>query len=520
MQTLSRALSDKPKARLPFALVAKDANRLWITAANARARCCGVHVGMSLSDGRAIAPALITQPENPDADEQTLCKLAQWCACYTPFVAIDGTDGLFLDVTGAAHLFGGETALLNNLHHRLLAMGFQNRLGLAETPGASWAVAHFGLDKMGQHRIIAPGQTADVLASLPIDALRLEDRCLHLLKRFGLTNIGELAALPRTSLKRRFISRDVEEAVLLRLDQAFGLAREPLIPLTPAPHYSARQIFAEPILATESFHQGLHDLLVRLNERLADDEKGALALTLSAFHADGGVSRVYVRTAQASRDIAHLAHLFREKIDAIDPGFGVDVLTLSADDFDALPANQFALATTMRGACTENELSHLIDRLANRLGPQNVYRAVFQESHIPERAEKQVSALCSTSQSDADRTSSETSADDIHELRRPFRLLGQPEPIQVIAEVPEGPPLQFVWRRVTHRVARTQGPERIAPEWWRLTSGKGQHTRDYYRIEDTHGRRFWVFRNGLYRDAGDSDHSPPLPTWHMHGVFA
>jgi len=479
---------------------------------NDRARDSGIQPGMRLTDALAILPKLATQHETPQADAAVLRALADWCQRYTPTVSLDGTNGLWLDITGAAHLCGGEDELLADLSHRLQAIGFASKLGLAETPGAAWAIARFS---DASCRNVPPGSLVRSLASLPVAALRLDEDALYLIKRFGLKDIGALCAIPRASLKRRFPSKEAPskeagEAVLHRLDQALGQIREPIVPLRPAPAYLERLSFAEPILATEGFERGLDDLLDRLCCRLEAAHRGALHVTFSAYHADGGVSWVAIGAAQPSHDADHLRHLFRDRIATLNPGFGVDHLTLSADKVQPLKKKQQPLFQAAALGQRQNDIARLVDRLSNRLGADNVYRIVPQASHIPEQAEQRSAPMQAGDKQPAAKP---------HKPLRPFRLLPRPEPITVIAEVPEGPPRRLTWRRVTHRIIHAEGPERIAPEWWHLTSSRTMQTRDYYRIEDEDGRRFWIFRAGLYRDL-EQDEAQPLPSWHMHGLFA
>ena len=463
---------------------------------------------MPLSDARALLPALMTQPLRPDADARALQALAEWCQRYTPWTSTDGETGLWLDITGAAHLLGGEDNLLADLAARLTHLGFENRLGLADTAGTAWAVARFAAPDAPALQNVPPGGMAEALEKLPLQALRLEDSCLHLLKRFGLKTIGELCRLPRSTLKSRFPSDDIGQAVLHRLDQALGRAGEPLTPLMPPPVYVMRKACPEPILETDSFQFVLEELLQRLCTQLEDDGMGAKAVTFSAYRADGGVSRIAIATARASCNAAHLAYLFRDKLEAIDPGFGVDVLTLAADTVEALDAKQLQLTSSQQGSRNDGALERLIDRLSNRLGAASVQYIVGCESHIPERAERRVQAL------KAERRTIPQAAPQ--KPARPFRLLARPEAIQVMAEVPEGPPMRFTWRRVTHRVIHAEGPERIAAEWWHRGPAATARTRDYYHVEDSEGRRFWLFREGLYSDTGQDQ----LPSWHMHGLFA
>lgn len=489
----------------PFALVLNEAHGMRISALNQKARQCGLYDGMRLSDARALLPSLATKIAKPETDMRALSKLASWCQRYTPMVSVDGANGLWLDITGAEHFYGGEEGLLADLKQRLSTLGFENKLGLAETAGAASAIARFA--NANGMRVIPAGHLLQALTPLPLEALRLNEKALYLLKRFGLKTIGSLHDIPRSSLKRRFPSKEVCEAVLHRLDQIFGRVPEPITPLKAAPVYVERQSFAEPVLATESFRLSLHDLLERLTKQMEQDGKGVTRLAFTAYHADGGLSHIAIATARPSRDAGHLAHLFRDKIETINPGFGVDVVALSANSVEPLAVEQIALS---QNNLAQGDVDQLIDRLSNRLGAHNVQRIAFRESHVPERVEQRVSA----------------SQERMHEVSnssakplRPSRLLTRPEPIQVMAEVPEGPPIHFAWRRVRHRVMRAEGPERIAPEWWQInreTTRGQQRTRDYYRVEDDQGRRFWLFREGLYRNA---DKGAP-PTWYMHGLFA
>lgn len=468
---------------------------------------------MRLRDACSLLPELKTETWNRQADLLALHRLARWCERYTPIVAVVGEEGLWLDMTGAAHLFGGEQKVLADLEQRLHAIGFANRLGLAETPGAAWAMARFSSAQTLAERIVAPGNVRTALASLPLAALRLEETTLYLLKRFGLKTVSDLQTIPRVSLKRRFASKDISAAVLHRLDQALGQATEPLVPVSPEPVYCEHISCPEPILATQSFHVGLQDLLQRLCQRMEQDDKGATALTYAAYHADGGVSQITIATATPSRNIKHLISLFRERIDAINPGFGVDHLALYVDAAGPLKTEQMVFAKGVSDGGNDETFNRLLDRLSNRLGIHNVQRAVPCARHVPERAEMRIAALQSVPVK-ANHTTQQLQP-YARKPQRPLRLLDRPEPVTVIAEVPEGPPLKFTWRRVAHHVVRAEGPERIAPEWWRQSQSQTQRTRDYYRVEDRNGRCFWLYREGLYRDG-----EARLPTWHMHGVFA
>lgn len=459
---------------------------------------------MRLSDARAVLPSLKTEIWKPNTGAYALRKLADWCQRYTPTVGVYGEDGLWLDVAGAAHFYGDEAGLLNDLSVRLRRLGFAHQLGLAETPGLAWAMARFAASDIITNRIVLSGGQVRALTPLPLAALRLDEATLYLLKRFGLQTVGQLLTMPRASLKRRFPSSEVGEAVVERLDQALGYRAEPLDPLRRPPLYTEHILSPEPIVETESFTRGLNQLLARLCRRLEQDLKGATALTFSAYRGDGGVSHIDTVTARPSRDVDHLMRLFADKIAAIDPGFGVDHLRLSVSGAERLDAAQLTLNTNNSGGYDEAALAPLLDRLASRLGPDAVQRGAFRASHIPERAEYRTSAVSS-------RPSTETN--EMRKPPRPLRLLSCPEPVEVLTEIPEGAPKRFTWRRVVHHVRRAEGPERIAPEWWRHMSIEPRHTRDYYRLEDEKGQQFWLFRSGFY---GDQEH---LPTWHLHGLY-
>lgn len=460
---------------------------------------------MRLADALALLPALVTQEEEPRADAIVLRRLGDWGQRYAPVVGIDGTSGLWIDITGAAHLCGDEDALLADLDCRLRTMGFANRLGLAETPGAAWAIARFGKD---DDRNIPAGGILRALAPLPLDALRLDEEPRYLLKRFGLRSIGALCAIPRASLKRRFPSKELGEAVLHRLDQALGRIVEPIVPIQAAPVYCERLSFAEPILATGSFHQGLENLTLTPLPAHGKQSHGCPETHIFRLSRRWRRFSRQHRDRQPSRDAQHLKFLFRDRIDAINPGFGVDLLVLSADRVLSLKTEQMSLVKSSGMEREHIDLSLLIDRLSNRIGADSVQRIVPHASHIPEQAERRVAALVPLN---------ESFGATPRKPLRPFRLLPRPEPIQVIAEVPEGPPKRFTWRRMTYRVVRAEGPERIAPEWW--ISARTDRPRDYYRVEDEDGRRFWLFREGLYRNVAGDD-TEPLPSWHLHGLFS
>lgn len=500
-----------PPAKAPFALVGSDTHGLTLTALNTRARQEGLSHGIRLADARAICPTLLTEPNAPDKDAGTLESLARWASRYSPSLNVDGADGLWLDVTGVAHLFGGEPELLADLAARLAGLGFRARLGCAGTLGAASALARFARTSPS---IAAPDTLPDTLAPFPIEALRLEPDTVLLLRRLGLKRIGQLYGLPRASLERRFHSRDAAESVLRRLDEALGRRNETRAPLLPAPDFVARLPFAEPLISHDGVLAGLERLAGELCGMLVRARAGARRVVLWAARTDGSSVALEAGLSAPSATAAHLVRLLKEKLDTIDMGFGVDLMTLAALAVDDLPPEQTALSAAARKPGPEK----LIDALASRLGTRTVRRLFPQQSHIPELAQTTRSAFAKLPAWNGG-SNGDANGMPLEKPPRPPLLLATPESVTVMAEVPEGPPLRFTWRRVNRRVIKAEGPERIAPEWWRVFDGSpAQRTRDYYRIEDEDGCRYWVFREGLYQDRDEARDAEP-PRWFLHGVF-
>lgn len=499
---------------LPFALIARTARGAVIHALNPAARAEGLSRGQTQADALAMVPHLICEPADPRADTQALETLALWCERWSPAVSIDASDegreGLFMDMTGADHLFGGETAMLVQMRQRLERAGVRARLALAETPGAAWGLARYGsFDDTPP----APGpdQTRETLGPLPLEALRLRPKALTQARRFGLRRIADLYPLPRAGLARRFRGDEGLDLVR-RLDQALGLTSEALIPSRAAPRYRAWEAHAEPLIDTAGVEGRLPDLADRLASGLDRDGQGARALTLTAFRTDGRTTAISVRTGAASRAAKVWLRLLRERgVERLELGFGVDALMLSADLTEPLVARQAALEHGDSERFAEN-MSDLIDRLSARLGEQAVRLAEPQESWLPERAERWRSALETRNRSRA--------VTGNPERQRPILLLDPPEPVEAIAELPDGAPARFTWRRASRKVVRADGPERLSPEWWRpAPQGRLARTRDYYRVEDERGLRYWLFREGLYGWDYNGEPEERAPSWWMHGMF-
>ncbi len=485
-----------------LALVETGSHGIRITAVNACAAADGVRVGQALADARAALPSLMSRACEPRRDRAALLRLARWCGRYGPGRNADGADGLWIDVTGVAHLYGGEARLIEDVCLRLARFGLTVRAGLADTLGAAHALARFA------PAIAPPGETEARLASLPVEALRLAPKTVLLLKRLGLRRIGQLYSLPRAALQRRFRSPETAEAVLARLDQALGVRPEPCRPLIEPPPLFVQRAWADPLVSAA----GLQAETARLTEDLCAvlDARGlgARRVCLSLYRADGTVAQARAGLSFPCRAPDHLMALLREKLERLDAGFGVDALVLAALHVERRSAQQAALGPRL-GEDARAGPALLVDRLTNRLSTARVSRAEPRASHIPERAQARVPALNDLVQAQRKTFPWPLAS---RPIRPPF-LLASPEPIRVIAEVPEGPPARFTWRRVERRVTRAQGPERIAPEWWREIGTGASRTRDYYRIEDEGGAGYWVFREGFYR--ADEDQ----PAWFLHGLF-
>lgn len=477
---------------------------LVLTALNPAARRLGLRAGQAHADARAMVPTLVSVPAEPDRDRAVLRRLALWAERYAPTVAMDetpGQEGLVLDMTGGVHLFGGEGALVRDIETRLEAAGVPARAALADTCGAAWALARFG-----EAKIAPEGRTREALRDLPMEALRLGEEALRLLRRLGLRRIGELYGLPRAGLARRFRG-EAGLQLVRRLDQALGAEAEPLEPVRPAPLYRAWRVFAEPLIDVEGVAHSLPELVQALAAQLGRDGRGARRLVLTAFRVDGRTTAIEAGLSAPGAAPAHLLRLLKERgLERLDLGFGADALMLEASRAEGLTARQEDFDPARPGA-GEGALAALIDRLEARLGEGAVRRPALRDSHLPERSEAWVRAGPLPPQGEG--------AD--HGRPRPLFLLDPPEPVETVAELPDSAPVRFVWRKVLRRVARAEGPERLGPEWWRAPDGPHpERTRDYYRVEADDGRRYWLFREGLY---GREDAERP-PSWWLHGVFA
>ena len=459
-------------------------------------RLFGIRTEQTLSDARAINPDLDCVQHDPNADRQLLLQTARWCERYTPLVSVSGHDGLMLDITGCTHLFDGEEDLLNDMATRFRAQGFGVRIAIADTAGAAWA-----LSRHGKVAIAPPHAHQELLEPMPLLALRLSYEKTRELERLGLKTVGCLLDLPRAPIVARFGTQ-----VMQRLDQALGREDEVLNPLTPVSELVAEKRFPDPIAYEDDIKQTIILLAKNLVQSLEDKGLGMRECELVLFRADGEVVSLEVAASSPLRDAKRMASLFDERLAALhdewDAGFGFDVLRLNILRAEKLDPSQQDM---MRQGETENDISHLIDRLSARLGAGRVQVYQMADTHIPERRFTMAPAIHADKQSNvAVEILPET-------ITRPLVLLQRPELAEVVAEVPEGPPIQFRWRKVQYRVLRSEGPERIACEWWK--DGRGAYSRDYFRIETQDGYRLWIFRHGLY------ERETASPNWYVHGLF-
>lgn len=491
--TASRSSPD-----VPLVFTVKQGGAYRLHALDEAALAAGLEPGMPLADARARIPDLLAVPHDAEDEGRLLERLADLCDRFTPMVAIDLPDGLVLDIAGCAHLFGDEAALTSDAVRLMRWQGLQVRHARADTPEAALALSRLARGKAGEQAAIR---------QLPLLALRLEPEKLHGLRRAGFVRIGDLADLPSGPLAARFGAGlvDARNRLLGRIDSRITPRR------LPAPIRVERR-FAEPVARVETVMAVLGELLAEAAEQLAKRHQGGRRFAIRLYRSDGAMRDLAVETGQPVRDPAIMLRLFEERIEALsdplDPGFGFDIVRLAVPMVEALDHAQEALEG---GRAKAGDLAALIDRLSVRAGARRYRHLVPRDTHIPERMTHLVPHAGFKVEAGWD----EALPDE--PPLRPLTLLDPPERIQVMAQVPDGPPRQFQWRKVMHRIVRQEGPERIAPEWWRRPEGYSTNpglTRDYYRVEDETGRRYWVFRLGLYEREAEQ------PDWYVHGLFA
>ncbi len=461
----------------PFALTLRQANTEGVHCFNMEAERQGLYRGMSFTDARAFCPNLQSRPADPVGDARFLHVLRRWATRYCPWVGIEGDDGLVLDITGSAHLFGGEPMMLTDMRQRLNRAGLTARIGLGDTRGAAWALARFGEGRA------EAGQPHDTLAGLPVAALRLEGKTVIALQRLGLRTIGDLEGAARPPLARRF-----GPDLLLRLDQALSRQPEQIAPLKERPHYGVRLSLPDPIGLFDDVMAATSRLLDQLCAKLKAQETGARGLCLTLRRVDQEAQTVELRLASPLRDAARILPLFERGVGEIDAGYGIDQMRLEATQVEPLPVHQISHMSSGRA----DRLNDLISRIGTRIGLENVQRFLPADSHIPERGFIIAAAAYS-----------EPGGPWVALRPRPLRLF-PPEPI--VGAGPR-PPERFRWRRMCLTTARATGPERIAPEWWLPDENWRSGLRDYWHVETRQGRRLWLF------------YTPQNPGWFVQGEF-
>lgn len=476
----------------PLALAGRDGRRRVIAVLDEKAESLGLRIGMPVAKAQALAPELVLRPFTPQADAEGLTKLALWALRHvSPVVAVDQPDGLVIDSAGASHLHGGEGALLVSLVRRFAATGVEARGAIAGTWGAAHAAARFLPHAV---TVTPPGAEEALLAPLPIAALRLDAGLVSDMQALGFERVRDLLGQPRAPLALRFGPEPGR-----RLDQALGRLVEPIDPVRPPECVEASRMFADPIGAAETIARHIGKLVVSLCGELERKGLGARSLDLRFERVDHVSQTVRVGLARPAREAKRLTRLLCDRIATVDPGFGVEKMILTASLTEPLGARQ-TVSSLIEEA--EADIAGLIDSLSNRVGENALYRFAPVQSDVPERSVMRVAPL-----------SPETGAAWEGDWPRPPRLLARPEPIETLALLPDHPPVWFAWRGVRRRIRRADGPERIRGEWWKREAERTT-VRDYFRVEDEAGERFWLFRSGDGERGESGDQR-----WFLHGIF-
>jgi protein ImuB len=475
-------------AGTPFILASPDHGRIVVTSANANAQTQGIDIGMALADARAILPTLQVKDDKPELAPKLLKGIAEWCIRFTPSVSIDMPDSLVLDITGCTHLWGSEKQYLAAIYKRLNYFGYHVKAAIADTIGTSWAIAHFGSDKM----IIESDHQTPALFPLPPAALRLKAATVERLEKLGLRRIGAFINMPKTALRRRFGTD-----LLQRLDQALGKEEEFVQSLQTIEDYHERLPCLEPIVTAKGIEIALQRLLEELCNRLKCEAKGLRFASFKGYRVDGKIERIEIGTNRPSNNTIHLFKLFEIKIDSIEPAPGIELFTLEASKVEDVIPTQEKLWDDAAGL-DDIGLSELLDRIGGKIGANQIHRYVPDEHYWPERSFKPATSI-------NEKTATQWKVNK----PRPLQLLANPVAIEVTAPIPDYPPMLFRYRGKIHKILKADGPERIEQEWW-LQEGKH---RDYYSVEDEQGNRYWLFRSGHY----DADKTYQ---WFLHGFFA
>lgn len=489
----------------PFAVTQSRQGGAYLADVNFAARQLGVYADMRLTDARALVPDLQTRTFDPVLSQRLLKICVQWANRFTPWVGQMPNHDLVLDITGCAHLFGGERQLAERIRAALAKRHLAARIAIAGTIGTAWALAHYGSETV---TLLPDGQEKEALRMLPPAALRLDAPTLALCRKLGFTRIEMLAQLPRNEIRRR-----IHPDVLSRLDEATGCTGEAVSPARPLPVFNCQQSIAQPITELSAIRYYLAPLVETLCAQLQADGRGAKRVDLKLTATDG---RQLGQSIQLSKPIAlasHILRLFEDRLERLNHSlvltYGIDHIYLCASQAVPLMARQSGfsgLFSSQTSIEVGQAFFSLCDRLGERLGQSHLLRSVPCANHIPERAVSFVPFLGLPTVPECDPETPD---------ERPIIMLPRAEPVEVIADIPDGPPRRFRWRRRLYTVVRAQGPERLAPAWWQNIGKQTEDTtRDYFRVEDDNGHRFWVYRDALYGER------PVPPVWYMHGFFA
>lgn len=484
------------RCNLPLALIDVHRGAMRLTACDAAALSLGLAQGMTLADARAQVPELTVVAADPSADRHWLERIADACDRFTPLVETQPPDGLIFDVTGCLHLFGGEAGLITAVEAAMRRWASHLRMAMAATPEGARALARF--------QSAPTRHEADALRRLPVAALELDSEAERGLRRAGLKTLGDLADRPSAPLAARFGAHLID-----RLDRVLGRSDSRITPRRALPSLMLERRFAEPIVTADTAMTVIGELASEAAASLEERHRGGRRFVARLYRSDGHIIDIGVECGHPLRDPDRIQRLFEERVgalsDPIDPGFGFDMIRLAVPHDEPLAPAQLALEG---GAVREEAVAALIDRLSARVGRQRLRRFMPRDSHLPEQASLALPAI------DLPGPAAWPQPEPDEPPLRPIHLFDPPQPVDVIAGLPDGPPQRFRWRRMLHEVVRAEGPERIGAAWWQRAPGDPGLTRDYYRVEDVRGRRFWLFRHGLYGDERAD------PRWYVHGLFA